>query len=215
MKTIFKKSIDLESEIDEYLNLVDEAILIFEKEAKKYFGDPNYDFKDHLNEIISIENKADALQKNIKYELYKEMLIPDARADVLSLVKSIDNIVDLCKEIIIDLSVEKPKFPEYMEDDIFELLENTTKCINQIILGANSYFKQNHMVSNYVNKVNFYEHEIDLMVIKLKKDIFNDDNLGCSKRIHLKSFLEKIADISDNAEYIGEKLIIANIKKEV
>ncbi len=57
------------------------------------------------------------------------MLLPDARADVLSLVKSLDNIIDATEAITKDFLIQKPCFPEPYHKDLLHL---TTNSLNQL-----------------------------------------------------------------------------------
>jgi len=67
----------------------------------------------HTNDEGALETDADNLESDIKISLYKFMLIPDVRADVLSLVKSLDNIIDATEYISKEFLIQKPFFPEY------------------------------------------------------------------------------------------------------
>ena len=218
MKKIFSNHAqELENNIEKYLEVVSNSNLVFERDSKNYIRKNFEEFENSLNEIMKLENSADDFQKDIKYKLYKYMLIPEARGDVLTLLENIDSIVDHIKKLLIQLSIEKPHIPENMIDDFDELIEMVSKSVDLLIKCIRAYFTNITMVNEYVNKVHFYEHEADKIEEKIKRKIFNNENelKSFSKKVHLRYFVEKIAEISDRAETISEKTSVAAIKRRI
>ncbi|MGM0445553.1 MAG: DUF47 domain-containing protein [Bacillota bacterium] len=215
-KSIFNKSKELEKDINEYLDNVEEALLIFKRDINRYF-EGNYDlFEENLNDILEIENKADKLLKDIKYKLYTYMLIPEARGDVLSLLETMDNEVDLCKKVLMQFSIEKPEIRDFVLAEFKDLTKQSINSAEEVVKGIRTYFEEISMVNDYVNKVHFYEHEADKIEERIKRKVFNTDEIDeFSKRVHLRHFSERIAYFSDLAEEISEKLSVAAIKRSI
>ncbi|MDZ7672000.1 MAG: DUF47 family protein [Halanaerobiales bacterium] len=215
-KSIFNKSKELEKDINEYLDNVEEALLIFKRDINRYF-DGHYDlFEESLDDILEIENKADKLLKDIKYKLYTYMLIPEARGDVLTLLETMDNEVDLCKKVLMQFSIEKPEIREFVLAEFKDLTKQSLSSAEEVVKGIRTYFEEISMVNDYVNKVNFYEHEADKIEERIKRKVFQTDEIDeFSKRVHLRHFSERIAYFSDLAEEISEKLSVAAIKRSI
>ncbi|MFW5986244.1 MAG: DUF47 domain-containing protein [Halanaerobiales bacterium] len=215
-KALFNRSKELEVEIGEYLDTVNEAILIFERDAIRYIKKRFEKFEDSLQEILDKENQADEYQKDIKYKLYRYMLIPEARGDVLNLLESIDNIVDLTKQVLVQLSIEKPYIPEFVEEEFLELTEKSVRAVETLVRAMRAYFQEIAMVNDYVNKVHFYEHEGDKIEEQLKRKVFTSEQFSdFCKRVHLRYFAEMIALLADEAETISEKVSVAAIKRSI
>lgn len=215
MKSFFKKSVELNNHIDEYLNIISISSLEFEKFINLYLEDKSEEAHEKVKHIDRLESEADHLQKLIKSNLYKYMLIPDARADVLSLVKNLDNICDLYEEIAIEMSIEKPHLKQSIHPLIIDIVKNTTMCVDELLNAMKSYFNEIHLVNKYINKVNYHEHEIDLYERKILSIIFNGEKYThLYEKMYTKQYIKKIVNISDEAEYISEKLTIASIKRE-
>ena len=218
MKNIFTNHAkELENYINKYLEVVSNANMVFERDSKNFIKGNLEEFKKSLDEISQLENKADDYQKEIKYKLYKYMLIPEARGDVLSLLENIDNIVDHFKKLLVQLSIEKPFIPKELKDDFFSLIDMVNKAVDVLIKCIRSYFQNISMVNEYVNKVHFYEHEADKIEEKIKRKVFNNETelKSFSKKVHLRYFVEKIAQISDRAETISERTSVAAIKRRI
>lgn len=216
MKKLFGKSRELEAEIGKYLDIVNKAILIFKRDVIRYINKNFTVFEKNLEEIQKVENRADDFQKDIKYKLYQYMLIPESRGDVLALLESIDNVVDLTKKVVIQLSIEKPEIPVSLESDFLELTDQSVETVDKLVKSMRAYFEEIALVNDYINKVHFYEHEADKTEERLKRKIFNLEGVNdlCHK-IHLRDFSERIAQLSDQAEEISERLSVATIKRSI
>ncbi len=217
MKSIFfNRTKQLEEEINKYLGIVNNSILIFNRDVTKYVKKKFKEFDDSKKDILKLENEADDYQKDIKFKLYRYMLIPESRGDVLNLLESVDNIVDLAKKVLTQLSIEEPQIPDFLENDFLEMTDKTAKSVDALVISLRAYFEQISMVNDSVNKVHFYEHEVDKIEERLKRKIFTSDKIPkFSKKVHLRYFTEKIASLSDEAETISEKVSVAAIKRSI
>ncbi len=217
MKSIFTNHAkELENYINKYLEVVSNANMVFERDSKNFIKGNLEEFKKSLDEISQLENKADDYQKEIKYKLYKYMLIPEARGDVLSLLENVDNIVDHFKKLLVQISIEKPFIPDELAEDFFSLIDMVNKAVDVLIKCIRSYFQNISMVNEYVNKVHFYEHEADKSEEMIKRKIFKKGKIeDFSIKVHLRYFVEKIAEISDRAETISERASVAAIKRRI
>lgn len=216
MKKLFEKSKELEVKINQYLDIVNKSVLVFQRDVSRYIKKNFTEFEKNLNEIQELENGADDYQKDIKYKLYEYMLIPESRGDVLELLESIDNVVDLAKKVIIQLFIEKPDIPEMLEEDFLELTEQSVMAVDTLVKSMRAYFDEIVLVNNYVNKVHFYEHEADKVEERLLRKIFNSEEINSlSQKIHLRDISERIALLSDEAETISEVISVATIKRSI
>ncbi len=216
MKSIFGKSKELEKNIEEYLDIVEEALLIFERDINRYL-EGQYDlFEENLDDILTVENNADDILREIKYKLYTYMLIPEARGDVLNIIESLDNEVDLCKKVLMQFSIEKPEIKDFIVADFKELTKQSLKSAEQLVRGIRTYFEEISMVNEYVNKVHFYEHEADKLEERIKRKVFSTDQIDdFCKKVHIRHFSERLAYFSDLAEEISEILSVASIKRSI
>ncbi|MCP4761854.1 MAG: DUF47 family protein, partial [archaeon] len=92
MDNILKKNISIEKEIDNFLNQLSEAGLLFKSGVDIYLNGKMDRFQKTINEITQIENKGDALRRSIEEKLYRKTLIPESRGDVLKLLESLDGL---------------------------------------------------------------------------------------------------------------------------
>ena len=216
MKMFESKTRKLESEIDGYLDCVSKAGLIFLEGVKSYMSGNLDRFEKNYQDITVLETDADDKRRDIKRKLYTYMLIPESRGDVLGLLETLDDVVDICEKVLEQLSIETPEIPPFLRDDFVLLAELSGKAVEELVKGARSFFHENGMVSDYVSKVHFYEHEADDVEEQLKRKAFNSKKITrFSYKVHMRYFAEKIAAISDVAEAVAERLSVYAIKRRI
>src|SRR5690554_6525718 len=140
----FNKAGELITEIDAFLDLVDETSLIFQKGVRLFLNGEEEKFDSNLKRISVVENKADDYQKSIKYKLVKYMLIPDSCGDVLDLLESTDNVVDNCKKVLVHFSIEQPYIPDFLKNDFLELTTQSVQSVDCLVKGIRSYFNKSN-----------------------------------------------------------------------
>ncbi len=217
MKNLFQgKTKKIEEEIDSYLDIISKAVLVFNEGAKEYLRGKHVRLENRCLDISDIERKADDLLDIIKYKLYTYMLIPDSRADVFELLNDMDDIVDTTKQVLLQLSIEKPEIPEFLEENFMEMAEASVNAVDEIIKGVRAFFKEPKMVGDYVNKVYFFEKEADKIEEKIKRKTFESEVItDLSRKMHIRYFAGKIALLSDKAEVIGQNLLIYSAKRAI
>jgi len=198
----------LEGDIDGYLDRVATSGLILNGKMDKF--DKNF------HDITALESDADDVRRDIKHKLYTYMLIPESRGDVLGLLETLDGIVDICEKVLEQFSIETPNILEFLKSDFIELAELSSKAVDELVKGARAFFREIAMVSNYVNKVHFYEHEADDIEEQLKRKAFNCCEITrFSEKVHMRYFAEKIAAVSDVAQDVAERLSVYAIKRRI
>ena len=108
----------LENQIDEFLDKVTEAGLVFEKAVASYLEDGTSEaYEDLLNQVQRIESRGDSLRRAIESELFVRTLIPDLRADVMTLLEDTDGIVNMFQATSSEFQSRRPGFPPNFTPD--------------------------------------------------------------------------------------------------
>ncbi len=206
----------IEAEVDNYFQLITEAALHFQEGLAEYMSSRSELFSARLQKVSELEGKADDLRRSIRYKLYTDMLIPDARGDVLGLLETSDNIIDQMKEVMIDLDIERPDFPVEWSDDFGKLAHSTQKAVESFKMAVNSFFQGRPSTNDHINKVYFYEEEVDQVERRLKQEIYQGKLIkDLARKNQLKIFVERIADVTDITEDVCERLSVYSIKRSV
>jgi predicted phosphate transport protein (TIGR00153 family) len=207
-----KKTRKLETQIDEYLDLVIKGGLIFKLGIKCYLENQIEEFEAHLKDLRKIEDTADDLRRNIEIKLYSRTLIPEARGDVLGLLESCDKVVNITEETLLEFSVEIPSLLPEVKGDFLDIAESSIACLENTVSGIRAYFKNVDAVRDYVTKVQFYKRETNKIAERIKRTVFRTDK-DLSFKIHTRYFAFHIERIAEEAEDVCDRLSIAIIKR--
>jgi hypothetical protein len=211
---LFGKTRFVEGQIDEFLDKISEGGMYFELGIISYIDRNGLteDCEHKLKQLIEVKHRSRELRRAIATELYTEMLIPDARGDVLSLLQSLYYLIDLCEDNFQDLVIAQPEIPAATKQDFKELTEMVVTGLETTIGAARTYFRNPTIVRDYLYKVSFYETEADAIALRLKKKIFQLD-LPLERKIHLRDSINFIDEIADKAEDVCDSLAIYAIKR--
>jgi hypothetical protein len=216
MQVFTNKSKELMDNIEGYLCYVTTASLHFEKAMKDYLAGHLDKFDERRKEVSAIERKADDDLKVVKYKLYAFMLIPDTRGDVFKLMDDLDDVIDYTKRVLLELSMEKPCFPDFIKEDLALMCEDSVRAVESLMLAVRALFSHTKMVEAYVNKVVFFEKEIDRIEEQIIRRIFSSSEVPeLARKVQIRRFCERIASLSDISEDISKNLLIYTVKRMV
>ena len=208
----FKKTKELEMQIDEYLDCVVKGGLLFKQGLKFYLQEKFEDFEDRLKSLDQCESQADGLRRSIESQLYIQTLIPESRGDVLGLLESSDRVLNLTAETLLEFSVETPNILTAIRGMLLDLAEASINSLDGMVLAIRSYFRDLTAVRDHISKAQFYEHESDKLAEKIKRTVFKMD-IELSHKSHIRYFVLRMENIADRAEDVCDRISIAAIKR--
>jgi len=212
---LFRRTVALEGEIDEFLDLLSEAGLLFKLGIETYLNEEGSEnFEEKLHQVNKIESSADKLRRSIETQLYAQTLIPDARGDVLGLLENLDNITNKIEGTLWAFSIEKPLIPNQHKEGFIQLITFVVEAVEAVTQASRAFFRNIDAVGDHNHKVMFYEKEADKISTKLKRSIFSSD-IELAHKTHLRHFVENIDSVADWAEDVADRLTIYVIKRTI
>jgi hypothetical protein len=216
MSALFNNTISLEVKIENFLDNVTNAGILFKEGIADYLDGDIEQFHNKLREIRGNEESADELRRGIRYRLYKKMLIPESRGDVLGLLETTDNVIDATKKVLGHFDVEKPKIRDFLHSDVLKLAEASAQALDNVVRADRAFFNNREGIQDYIHKVHYYEHEADQLEEQIKKSIFECEEIpDLAEKMQLRDFVEFIASLSDEAEDVAERLSVYAIKRHL
>lgn len=201
------------SEIDEFFDKVSEAILVLEQTVLHYVDKgADAQLEERLLQIRAIETRGDELRRSIANVMYAEMLMPDARGDILSLLDEVDNVLDDCTHMVVALAVERPELPDDTREDFKKLMADVSKSVQVMTDGARAYFKDPQAVRNHVHKIGFHEEEATTAGYQLGRRIFEAD-LPLERKRQLVDWVVNLRKIASHANDVGDRMAIFAVKR--
>lgn len=209
----FRRTGLLISEIDEYLDKVAESVMVLEQALLHYVehGPDDY-LSQKLEQIGGIEGRADELRRAIANVMYTEMLMPDTRGDVLTLLDELDTLIDDSVHAIADLAMERPELPENTHDAFHTMMVGTSKAAQCTVDAARAYFKEPSAVRNHVHKIGFHASEVTDVTFNAGTAVFDSD-LSLERKRQLRVWLLSIREIASHANDVGDQIEIFAVKR--
>jgi uncharacterized protein len=216
--SLFGKSHSIEADIDNFLNKISEAGILFEQLIKHYIrSGANDNFKEEVARMDDLENATDELSKRIGRALYTEMLIPDLRADVLSLMQDLNYLVGVYANIANSFDIEQPDHSRTTNDArrmYGELLDNAVQAVEMTVVSARAFFRDINAVEDHVHKVGYYENEADIIATKLKRLVFSQE-IPLELKMQFRYFIDALEELADDANDASEWISIYAIKRSL
>jgi predicted phosphate transport protein (TIGR00153 family) len=167
-----------------------------------------------LEQVRAIEERADQLRRSIFNVMYNEMLMPDTRGDVVSLLGHVDATLDDCVHLIASLAIQRPAIPPEFTDGCKTLVGEVGKSIDAMLQGARAYFTEPRRVRDYVHKINFHEKEATTLGMRVGKAIFSS-GLALENKRHLLDWVKRLRQAASRASDIGDQLFVFAIKRVI
>ncbi|AQM59330.1 MULTISPECIES: DUF47 domain-containing protein [Clostridium] len=163
-------------------------------------------------EIGHLEHKGDKMVHDSIVELDNAFITPLDREDIYSLIKKMDNILDLIDSagsrlIMYDL-VEVKKEATVMCDMIVEATEEVVLLMEEL----KKIGKKNNKIIEKIKKINSIEHKGDLLYRENIRDLFKsgDDVLDIIKWQDVLVLLENTLDACEQIATIVEGVVMKN-----
>jgi predicted phosphate transport protein (TIGR00153 family) len=215
MAQLFKKHKQIEEEIDQFLDIIVAAGLLFKKGIQLYLEKRMDEFENRLAELRRLEKDADMLRRNIETKLYLRTLIPDSRGDVLGLLEHSDSVLNKIADNLLEYSVEVPETLPELNELHNELADNAIRASEFMVKAIRAYFRDIAAVRDHIKQVQFCREETNRLAEKYKRVLFRRSDLRLSHRIHLRYFTFHIEQIADESEDVCDRLAIATIKRYI
>lgn len=216
MSILFKNTKQLVVEIDEFINTVEQGILVFKEGVLNYLNNEKDLFADKITTIDRLEATADRLQRKIDDEFYRHSLLPQNINDIESMLDRMDELIDIAKDNLYQFELEIPYFPESLRNDYIRLTTTSVEAALCVIPAVRTFFREPVKVRDMLAKVYFYEKEADKISRSIKRKLFHElKDLDLAQKIHLRYFALHIETISDKAETLADVLSIMALKLNI
>ena len=215
LPSFFGSSKSLESKIELYFDKVNEAGLVFSRAMDIYLNQGvNDEYEDLVGRVTQVEEDGDDLRREIETQMTTHTLIPELREDVLSLIEQVDEVTNLYEAVVYSFYIQRPEIAAEYRDDFAELTKMVLQAAEAMVTAARAFFRDLTAVRDQVKKVQFYESEADKVTTRVERQIYASQ-LDLANKMHLAQFLDRLDNIADTAEDIGDRLSILTIKRMI
>jgi len=213
---IFKKERQVEQLIYQYLDTFKLSQESFSMAMDSCFLNDsrceNFDF--YIKQTHKYENKTSDISDEINNIMYGKTLIPDSRGDIMELLNEIDTIPRLFKDILYMVQTERLTVPDFIVDEIKELVRISMECCELLIRQAVALFTNSGGVRTLLGNIDTNESHCDNIERRIVAMIF-DSEIDSFRKLQLKDLVEKTGRISDEAESVSKLINILSLKRRV
>ena len=163
------------------------------------------------DKIQVLETENDMLRREVESALYRQMILPGMRSDILALMEGCDHVINQYEKVVLMWSIERVKVSADFFQDITDIVQTTQQCVSALMEGVKNFFDGQVSVETEVQQCYFLEHTVDVIALHLKEKIFHK-KLSLARQLQLKAFVTSLEKISDLAEDAADKLKIISVK---
>ncbi|NOZ01439.1 MAG: DUF47 domain-containing protein [Deltaproteobacteria bacterium] len=215
MSLFFKREKEVRQLIDEYFRVADETLDAFDAAFKSYLKDGICDkLREADGRIHASESRADDLRVEIEKMMYSHSLLPESRGDILGLLESFDKMPNLAETVTFMIVTQKIQVPPQFRPDFSRLLDCNMDAYHQVREAVDRLLANPDTVGAAVKPVDEKESESDRIERALITSIYDSDT-DKSDRILLRELIERVGDISDNAERVAYRIEIIALKRRI
>jgi predicted phosphate transport protein (TIGR00153 family) len=166
--------------------------------------------------IVTLENEADALKKQIRKDLPKSLFMPVPRQDLLELLLVQDRIANRARDVSGIMLGRRLAIPEPVQSRMLEFVARNVEAAKQArksIRELDELYETGFrgaeaaLVEALVDRLDEIENETDELQVRLRAELFAiEKELPPIDAMFLYRIVELIGDIADMAERIGRRL---------
>ncbi len=209
---MFKRAKALDTKFKTFLMNIMLAAVIFCEATEIFLNKKSpRQFAQLKNKIQALEAENDTLRREIETALYKQMLLPGMRSDILALMEACDRVINQYERVILIWSIEKIKVPPDCFMNTIKMAQITRDCVGALMDGTKAFLGGQMDVEKEVQECYFLEHLVDQLVLSLKEQIFKK-KISLAHKLQLNDFVISLEKISDLAEDAADKLKIISVK---
>ncbi len=216
MSLLYKNVKQLVFDIDNFIDTVEQGVLVFKEGVINYLNGEQASFADKIERIDRLEASADKLQRKIDDEFYLHSILPQNVSDIEGMLDKVDEIIDIAKDNLYQFDDELPFIPKVLTNDYIRLVDTAAESALSVFPAARSFFREPLKVKEMLAKVYFYEKEADKISRSIKRRLFHEmKDLRLSEKIHLRYFALHIETVSDKAKSLADLLSILAMKMSI
>jgi len=216
MSLLYKNVKQLVFDIDEFIDTVEQGMLVFKEGVINYINGEKASFADKIERIDRLEANADKLQRKIDDQFYRQAILPQNVSDIEGMLDKVDEIIDIAKDNLYQFDDELPYIPKELKNDYIRLVETSVESALAVFPASRTFFREPLKVKEMLSKVYFYEKETDKIARNIKRTLFHEmKDLRLSEKIHLRYFALHLETVSDKAESLADLLSILALKMSI
>ncbi len=167
----------------------------------------------NFHKVDLLEDDADKLRRKIQREVSKGELNPSIRLNLSHLVKRLDDVANCSTGVARRIVTIPISFWEQSSEEtvniILKIIETTVEAVEYLDKIVIDLVEKRKNVKEYAKLINQYEHEVDLLNIKLRKSLQETDyNVNFFTIFTIGNIFDILEAISDSIEGVADYIMV-------
>ena len=168
--------------------------------------------------IVELEHQADDLKREIRGHLPKSLFLPVPRADLLDLIRLVDQLPNTAKDISGLMTGRKMRIPDGIRVSFTDFVTKAVGTARQAsasverlddVFGAAFRGEVAKTLGVLVRELDALEHETDEAEIIVRAELFAVENdLTPIEVVFLYEVVKEIGELADRAQQVGHRLLM-------
>jgi len=197
-----------------HAQIVQECVKELEVGLKLLLNEKNFE-KANKNflKVDLLEDDADKLRRKIQRDVSKGELNPSIRLNLSHLVKRLDDVANCSTGVARRIVTIPISFWEQSSEEtvsiILKIIETTVKAVEYLDKIVIDLVEERKNVKEYAKLINQYEHEVDLLNIKLRQSLQETDyNVNFFTIFTIGNIFDILEAISDSIEGVADYIMV-------
>jgi hypothetical protein len=203
----------IQVKLDQYFDALRQIACRLREALVGYLDQDEQSFTDLLQAINALENRLDGIRRDIEMDIYTHRLLPDTRGDVLGMLENIDKIPNRIQSVTRNLQLQNVEIPNLLKADLRQLSDHVVEAIQILTKITYAFLNKPAEVRDLVSQLSRLEHEADLVEHRAIARAFDAPDRELAHKIQLQGLIERVGSICDFAEDVGDRLMIASLKR--
>ena len=212
---IFKKEKDVVALALGYLDVVDQCVRIAEQAIILYLQGDREGAAALQPDVGNLESRADEIRRCIGDRLSSGAYLPLMRGDIYSIIDSLDHVPNSAEACCNFFTGQTPEIPDDFVASFIKIAGASFGIITELGEVVTSFFKPKgkiNAIREHAQAVGTRESVVDGLEWDTTIRIFSSSSIDLAHKIHLKTALDRIAQLSDRAENAAEYVELVAMK---
>ncbi len=168
---------------------------------------------DIFHKVDLLEAEADNLRRELQMDVSRGELDPSIRQNLSHLIKRIDDVANCCTGVARRIATVPIKFWEQSSDKtinlVSEIMKTTVDCAQFLDKIVIDLVQDRENVKKIAEQINYYEHEVDLLNIKLRRSLQETDyHINFFTIFTVGNIFDILEAISDSIEEVADYIMV-------
>ena len=169
--------------------------------------------RENFQKVVLLEDEADTIRREVLTDVSKGELNPSIRLNLSHLIKRMDDVANCSTGVARRISTIPTKFWKQSSEEsirlILEIIETTVRAVEYLDKLVIDLVGERVNVKEYAKKINQYEHDVDLLNIKLRESLQETKyDVNFFTIFTVGNIFDILEAISDSIEGVADYIIV-------